>query len=99
LNEVSEIDVDKDGENDYKISLLKIYDNSLKVDLKIEAIDKSVFVDENEIGNVSVDEVEIVDEGLNGFLIGLAILILVLLVVAGFVFWSRRDGLQLKRKK
>jgi hypothetical protein len=100
LNEVSEIDVDKDGENDYKISLLKIYDNSAKVDLKIEAIDKSVFVDENKTENVSVDEVEVVDENsLEGYIWILAILILVLLVVAGFVLWSRRDDLQPKKKR
>lgn len=38
VGETKEVDLDGDGKLDYKISLLKIYDNIVKVDLKIEEI-------------------------------------------------------------
>jgi hypothetical protein len=87
VGETKEVDLDSDGIKDYKISLLKIYDNSVKVDLKIEEI-KLVVEEENKtlVGETVKNVVtEIKEKNYFGWFAG----VLIVVVAVTFVLWKR----------
>jgi hypothetical protein len=90
VGETKEVDLDGDGVNDYKITLLKVYSNSVKVDLKIELIG-NVVKEENKtsVGETIKNVVtEVKENNYSGLIIG--ILILVLVVVGLLVLWKKK---------
>lgn len=85
LNETKEVDLDGDGKTDVRISLLKIYDDLVKVDLKIEEIEK------NSLGEVAGEVEDSVEEnGKNYSWIWWIGGLLVVVLVLGIVFWKKK---------
>lgn len=89
LNESKEVDLNKDSVADVKVTLLKVYDNLVKVDLKIELLNNAV-KEENKtsVGETIKNVVTEVKEKSSSLWITL--IIILVLIVAVFVLWKKK---------
>jgi hypothetical protein len=87
VGETKEVDLDRDGKMDYRISLLKIYDGLVKVDLKIEEIKTESTTQPT--NNETPEQTTTPDTKKNYSWIIYSVLA-ILILATGFIFWKKK---------